>query len=69
MVVAANASQFARGAFDTFIYPRLPFLGELQQARVGTTGAGVFATWHLRQASGGGGVLFLLPLVDEWWSA
>jgi hypothetical protein len=40
--------QFARGCADTFVYPRLPFLGELMQLRVGTTGEGMFATWHLR---------------------
>lgn len=48
-MVQANPNQFSRGASDTFIYPRLPFLGELLQMRVGTSGAGVFATWHLRQ--------------------
>ncbi|KAG2432966.1 hypothetical protein HXX76_008694 [Chlamydomonas incerta] len=49
VMVQANPNQFSRGASDTFIYPRLPFLGELLQMRVGTSGAGVFATWHLRQ--------------------
>lgn len=30
------------------MYPRLPYLGELLQVRCGTTGQGLFATWHLR---------------------
>ncbi|KAG1662011.1 hypothetical protein FOA52_009500 [Chlamydomonas sp. UWO 241] len=42
------SGQFSRGSEDTFVYPRLPFLGELHQVRVGTTGEGMFATWHLR---------------------
>ncbi|GIL93968.1 hypothetical protein Vretimale_245, partial [Volvox reticuliferus] len=50
VMVQATPQQFSRGSSDTFIYPRLPFLGELLQLRVGTTGAGCFATWHLRQA-------------------
>ena len=40
--------QFSRGCSDTFVYPRLPFLGELRQVRVGTTGEGAYPTWHLR---------------------
>ncbi|KAG2501257.1 hypothetical protein HYH03_001064 [Edaphochlamys debaryana] len=50
VVIQATPAQFSRGATDTFIYPRLPYLGELLQLRVGTTGQGAFATWHLRQA-------------------
>ena len=40
--------QFSRGCSDTFVYPRLPYLGEIRQVRVGTTGEGAFPTWHLR---------------------
>lgn len=40
--------QFSRGCEDVFVYPRMPFLGEILQMRVGTSGEGMFATWHLR---------------------
>ncbi|GLC54185.1 hypothetical protein PLESTB_000832700 [Pleodorina starrii] len=50
VMISATPQQFSRGSSDTFIYPRLPFLGQLLQLRLGTTGAGVFATWHLRAA-------------------
>ncbi|KXZ51726.1 hypothetical protein GPECTOR_11g173 [Gonium pectorale] len=49
VAIQGTPEQFCRGSSDTFIYPRLPFLGELLQLRVGTTGAGCFASWHLRQ--------------------
>jgi hypothetical protein len=32
------------------VYPALPYLGELQQLRVGTSGEGMFADWHLKLA-------------------
>lgn len=48
VMMSATPQQFSRGSSDTFTYPRLPFLGDLLQLRVGTTGSGVFATWHLR---------------------
>ena len=49
VLVQSTNAQFGRGCSDTFLYPRLPHVGELLQIRVGTTGQGVFATWHLRQ--------------------
>ena len=48
VLTKAAPGQFSRGSADTFVYPRLPFLGEMVQLRVGTTGEGMFATWHLR---------------------
>lgn len=50
-MVQATAGQFARGNSDTFVYPRLPHVGDLLQIRVGTNGQGAFATWHLRQVT------------------
>ncbi|GFH11592.1 uncharacterized protein HaLaN_28979, partial [Haematococcus lacustris] len=49
-VVQASSSlgQFARGSHDEFVYPKMPFLGQLTQLRVGTSGEGLFAQWHLR---------------------
>ncbi|KAL4458577.1 hypothetical protein ABPG75_013442 [Micractinium tetrahymenae] len=38
---------FGAGRLDVFDYPHLPFLGELQAARVGSNGAGFFPAWHL----------------------
>lgn len=49
VVVQPTTGQFSRGSSDTLVYPRLPHVGELLQMRVGTTGQGAFATWHLRQ--------------------
>jgi len=46
-MVRSITGQFERGTSDAFLYPRLPFLGELQQLRVGTTGEGMNAAWHL----------------------
>ncbi len=46
-MVRSTTGQFERGSSDVFLYPRLPFLGELQQMRVGTTGEGMGAGWHL----------------------
>jgi hypothetical protein len=40
--------EFERGCVDTFLYPRLPHLGELLQLRLGTDGAGLLPGWHLR---------------------
>eukprot|EP00878_Enallax_costatus_P040672 GHUV01047012.1.p1 GENE.GHUV01047012.1~~GHUV01047012.1.p1 ORF type:complete len:352 (+),score=79.91 GHUV01047012.1:271-1326(+) len=45
----SQQGQFDRGHQDSFLYPRLPYLGKLYQLRVGTDGAGMFAAWHLRQ--------------------
>lgn len=42
-------SQFSRGCKVSFLYPRLPYVGQLHQLRVGTDGSGLFAAWHLRQ--------------------
>jgi hypothetical protein len=41
-------SEFERGCADTFLYPRLPHLGQLLQLKVGTDGGGMFPGWHLR---------------------
>ncbi|CAD7701203.1 unnamed protein product, partial [Ostreobium quekettii] len=40
--------QFARGTARMFIYPRLPYLGDIKELRVGLDGSGVFPGWHLR---------------------
>lgn len=42
-------SQFSRACKASFLYPRLPYVGQLHQLRVGTDGSGLFAAWHLRQ--------------------
>ncbi len=34
VMVQAGPNQFSRGSTDTFIYPRLPFLGDLLQVSV-----------------------------------
>lgn len=39
-----------RGTARVFIYPRLPFLGDIKELRVGLDGSGVFPGWHLRVA-------------------
>ncbi|KAF6255158.1 Lipase/lipooxygenase [Scenedesmus sp. NREL 46B-D3] len=44
----SQPKQFLRGATASFLYPRLPHLGQLQQLRVGCDGSGMFAPWHLR---------------------
>ncbi|PRW59715.1 lipoxygenase homology domain-containing 1 isoform A [Chlorella sorokiniana] len=43
-----TSKSFGSGRMDVFEYPSLPFLGELQSARVGTDGSGFFPAWHLR---------------------
>lgn len=50
VLAKATMGQFSRGSRDEFIYPNMPFLGGILQLRVGTTGQGMFATWHLRGA-------------------
>jgi hypothetical protein len=48
-VYATNQpEQFSRGHTASFLYPRLPYLGQLHQLRVGCDGSGMFAPWHLR---------------------
>jgi hypothetical protein len=46
---SSERAQFSRGHHASFLYPRLPFLGQLHQLRVGTDGSGLFAGWHLRR--------------------
>jgi hypothetical protein len=41
----SQSGQFGRGCSDAFLYPRLPYLGQLLQLRVGNDGAGLFAAW------------------------
>ena len=48
IIPAATARNFKRGRTDTFTYPLLPWVGHLQELRVGTDGAGCFPGWHLR---------------------
>lgn len=45
--LTAQQGQFSRGHEDTFLYPRLPYLGQLYQLRIGNDGSGMFAAWHL----------------------
>eukprot|EP00775_Hariotina_reticulata_P013432 gene13432-13560_t len=47
MFLTAQQGQFSRGHEDTLLYPRLPYLGQLHQLRIGTDGSGMFAAWHL----------------------
>ncbi|KAF5839075.1 Lipase/lipooxygenase [Dunaliella salina] len=49
VLVRSLQGQFSKGSSDAFVYPRLPYLGALQQIRVGTTGEGMSSTWHLRK--------------------
>eukprot|EP00983_Pelagomonas_calceolata_P097212 1158219-Pelagomonas_calceolata.AAC.7 len=48
---ATAGAHASRCASNKQLYPRLPYLGPLQQIRVGTTGEGMSATWHLRNCT------------------
>ncbi|MEW5311148.1 MAG: hypothetical protein WDW38_002887 [Sanguina aurantia] len=44
--IPENRSAFARGTTFLTTYPDLPYLGELLQLRLGTSGQGMFASWN-----------------------
>lgn len=46
--IPENRSAFARGTTFLTTYPDLPYLGELLQLRLGTSGQGMFASWNVR---------------------
>ena len=48
VAISAPPACFAPGRIASFVFPSLPYCGELHTLRIGADGSGLFPAWHLR---------------------